>query len=138
MAISRLRYPETYARRTPVVVQLALFKEHQRTGPPQRPSSRFSAQYCGWLDKNWRQRPEVLARQRFKCWECGYVLVPRGAHLHHPNGYANLGQEEATDLVAVHSTCHRRIHERLIDGRQRALDQARWNTRSEACGCQAA
>jgi hypothetical protein len=39
------------------------------------------------------------------------VLNSRWVHLHHPLGYDNLGYEEASDLVAVHSKCHRQIHE---------------------------
>jgi hypothetical protein len=107
--------------------QLSLWPDRERIWcvrrPTRQPRDRFSLEYCLWLAKSPRQRFEVLSRQRFCCWECGYVLMPRWVHLHHPLGYANLNYEEASDLKAVHGICHRRIHEQ---------EQA------AACGCKAA
>ncbi len=111
-----------------IATQLALFQEHQRiwcvTRPTQRPAGRFSVAYCLWLANNHRQRTEIIFRQRFMCWRCGLVLNARWMHLHHPNGYANLGYEEASDLVAVHAKCHRKEHEEIREVRRWCGDRA--------------
>jgi hypothetical protein len=103
----------SYSSRS-VAIQLALFNDHQIwcvSRPKVQPPSRFSLSYCLWLAKSPGQRYEVMARQQWKCWHCGVVLNPRWVHLHHPLGYDNLGYEEASDLVAVHADCHRKIHD---------------------------
>jgi hypothetical protein len=115
-----------------LALQLALFKQHQSMWcvprSRRRPDNLLSTAYCRWLDTNDRQRWEAMQRQGFKCWECGYVLNPRWVHLHHPNGYANLGCEEASDIAAVHGDCHRRIHDRIKDAMERQHQR-------NACGC---
>jgi hypothetical protein len=74
-----------------------------------RHSSPYERWWCS--EVHYRQRYEVLIYQQFRCWECGYLLDPRWFDTHHTT-YDNLGYEEATDLVAVHRRCHRRIEER--------------------------
>jgi len=76
----------------------------------------FSLQYSRWAcsPAHYRQRYEVLARQGFRCAECGEPLDSKRFDTHHWNSdYSNLGYEEASDLGAVHrAPCHRRLHER--------------------------
>lgn len=71
-------------------------------------------EYARWAcsPAHFAQRYEVLARQDFKCAECGRLLNPKYFDSHHWT-YENLGAEEASDLAAVHrDPCHRRLHER--------------------------
>lgn len=103
-------------------MQPELFERARYVGPIQVVSQlRQSVKYRRWWcsPRRDRQRHEALLRQRFRCCECGYLLGQR-FDVHHANGYESLGYEEASDLVAVHRVCHRRIEER---------------ERRDACGC---
>jgi hypothetical protein len=101
--------------------------------PHFRPRQRHSTAYCKWLARDESHRVkqcyDTLVMQNFKCWQCrGPASIPRLMDLHHPLGYTNLGNEDPSELVAVHrGVCHRRAHEALA--RQR---------RTDACGCRAA
>lgn len=110
-------------------VQQELFDRSQyRTLPIQVVSQSVkwpqSVKYRRWWcsPRRDRQRHEALLRQRFRCWQCGYLLGRR-YDVHHARGYGELGYEEASDLVAVHRECHRRLEEA---------------NRRDACGCNAA
>lgn len=82
---------------------------------------RHSRQYEHWRSsrRHDRQKYEALIRQRFRCYGCGYLLGRR-YDVHHSRGYDDLGYEEASDLVAVHRECHRRLEDA---------------TRRDVCGC---
>jgi hypothetical protein len=83
-----------------------------------------STSYHRWVysTRHDRQKVEALIRQRFMCAGCGKPLDARRCDLHHSRGYADLGYEEASDLVAVHRTCHRRLEDA---------------ERRDRCGCRA-
>jgi hypothetical protein len=89
----------------------------QVTSPRVWPTAQYRRWWCS--PRHDHQKYEALVRQKFRCWECGYLLG-KYYDVHHSNGYAALGYEEASDLVAVHRRCHQRIEER---------------TRGESCGC---
>jgi hypothetical protein len=67
-----------------------------------------------------RQKYEALVRQKFLCDQCGSALNARRFDLHHVDGYADLGYEEASGLVAMHRRCHR-----IVEAQQRR----------DGCGC---
>jgi len=104
--------PELFARSRYVV---------QVTSPRVWPTVQYRRWWCS--PRHDRQKYEALVRQNFHCWECGYLLNSRWYDVHHATGYAALGYEEASDLVAVHRRCHEKIEEAK---------------RREACGCRAA
>src|SRR5262245_49470906 len=104
-------------------VQLLMFTDEQvLRGNLQRlrsaPKDRYSLKYCLWLDHNNRQRYEIWQVQQYRCNECGRFVRVQDTQLHHRYGYVNLGYEESFDLEALHSRCHRNLHERANEVRE--------------------
>lgn len=108
---------------------VALWLKNHGLSPHYKPRWQHSQRYCGWLDRsdNRRQREwyEAMVRQQWKCWVCGWPITSsRGVDMHHPLGYGHLGEEDPSDLVALHRRkCHYAAHVEMR--REQSLD-AHW------------
>ena len=88
-----------------------------------------SDNYLRWCSstRKYGQQHEVWMRQGGHCYHCGRFMSHRQMDLHHTS-YANLGYEEASDLVGVHfGRCHRQMEAQKTREMTRDLD-AHWVT----------
>jgi hypothetical protein len=62
------------------------------------------------LSDCWRKqiRPAALALANYLCQYCG---VEPATQVHHLRGYACVGIEKPSDLLAVCDGCHRKLHD---------------------------
>ena len=68
---------------------------------------------------DWRLRWEVITRDKGTCQWC---MVPGGAlDCHHRLPRSRGGRDSLSVLVAVHRSCHRRIHEHPAEALERGF-----------------